>query len=156
MVSTLRLWRLCRTEFTARAFTGEGAFRYGGRWSPRGVAVVYCAESRSLAAMEILVHQLGTEIFKQSQWSLIAADVPVGLIEKPARVPTDWRELPPLAEVQGFGAQWAQASRSAALRVPSSVVLGEFNYLLNPAHTDFARITIHPPEHFEFDPRLKR
>lgn len=156
MVSALRLWRLCRTDYIARAFTGEGAFRYGGRWSPRGVAVVYCAESRSLAAMEILVHQLGTEIFQHSRWSLIAADVPVALIEKPARVPTDWRALPPVADMQGFGAQWAQAGRSAALRVPSSAVLGEFNYLLNPTHRDFPQITLHAPEPFDFDARLKR
>jgi RES domain-containing protein len=43
-----------------------------------------------------------------------------------------------------------------ALRVPSSVVLGEFNYLLNPAHPDFARITIARPESFDFDSRLRR
>ncbi|MBI2497892.1 MAG: RES domain-containing protein, partial [Opitutae bacterium] len=41
-----------------------------------------------------------------------------------------------------------------ALRVPSVVVPGEFNYLLNPAHPDFKRVKIGKPEPFSFDPRL--
>lgn len=156
MVSTLRLWRLCRAQYAISTFSGEGAFRYGGRWSPPGVPVVYCAESRSLAAMEVLVHHLGTEIFKTTAWSVTAADVPESLIEKPTRVPKEWRELPPVAAVQAFGAEWAATARTPVLRVPSSVVLGEFNYLLNPTHPDFARITVGKPEPFEFDSRLTR
>lgn len=155
-MSTLRLWRLCRETHAVSTFSGDGAFRYGGRWSPPGLAVVYCAESRSLAAMEILVHHLGTEIFKLARWTVTAADVPETVIEKPTHVPKNWRELPPVTEVQGFGAEWVREARSAGLRVPSSVVLGEFNYLLNPAHADFAKITVGKPEPFDFDSRLKR
>lgn len=154
-MSTRRLWRLCRDVHAAKAFTGAGPFRYGGRWSPPGLAVVYCAESRSLAAMEILVHHLGTEVFTVAKWVVIAAELPESLVEKPARVPDAWRGLSPTAAVQEFGATWAREGRSAALRVPSAVVLGEFNYLLNPAHPDFARIEVGKPEPFLFDSRLK-
>lgn len=155
MVSTLRLWRLCRDLHAAKAFSGEGPLRYGGRWSPPGVAVVYCAESRSLAAMEILVHRLGTEVFRASRWVVIAADVPETVIEKPPRVPENWQGQSPIPAVQEFGAAWVRERRSAVLRVPSAVVLGEFNYLLNPAHPDFARIIVGKPELFSFDARLK-
>lgn len=119
------------------------------------MAVVYCAESRSLAAMEILVHHLGTEVFTVAKWVVIAADVPEALIEKPTRVPEAWRELSPAVAVQTFGATWVNEKRSAALRVPSAVVLGEFNYLLNPAHPDFAKIVVGKPEPFLFDSRLR-
>jgi RES domain-containing protein len=155
VVSTLRLWRLCRDVHAGEAFTGEGPFRYGGRWNPAGVQVVYCAESRSLAAMEILVHHLGTEVFKVARWVVISADVPESLIEKPARVPDTWRESSPVVAAQEFGGNWVREKRSAALRVPSAVVLGEFNYLLNPAHSDFAKIVVGKPELFSFDPRFK-
>ena len=155
MVSSLRLWRLCRDLHAAEAFTGKGPFRYGGRWNPPGVAVVYCAESRSLAAMEILVHHLGTEVFQLTRWVVIAADVPEDLIEKPKRVPETWREQSPVAAAQEFGAAWVREKRSAVLRVPSAVVLGEFNYLLNPAHADFTKMTVGKPEPFLFDPRFK-
>jgi RES domain-containing protein len=42
----------------------------------------------------------------------------------------------------------------AALKVPSSVVRNEFNYVLNPRHPDFGKILIGKPEEFTFDPRL--
>lgn len=154
MVNPARLWRLCRSTYADEAFSGQGAFRLGGRWSPRNLAVVYCADSRSLAAMEILVHHIGTEVFRESLWVQIAADVPTDAIEIPARVPTEWRDPPPVASVQAFGAAWIREQRSAALRVPSSVVLGEFNYLLNPAHADFAKVRVGKPERFNFDARL--
>ena len=56
----------------------------------------------------------------------------------------------------GIRANWARLGLHAALRVPSSFVLGEFTYLLNPAHPDFDRITIARPESFDFDSRLHR
>ena len=155
MVNTRRVWRICREVHAAKPFSGEGPFRYGGRWNPPGVQVVYCSESRSLSAMEILVHHLGTGVFKSSRWVTIPADIPESVIEKPARVPENWRGQSPVPAVQEFGATWARERRSAVLRVPSAVVLGEFNYLLNPTHPDFDKITTGTPELFSFDPRLK-
>lgn len=153
-MSSVRLWRLCRAELAAKTFTGEGPFLYGGRWSPPGCRLVYCAESRSLAAMEVLVHHVGTEVFRLTRWIVIPADVPESVIERPARVPEAWRDQPPVAAVQSFGADWVREQRHAAMRVPSAVVLGEFNYLLNPAHPDFRRVKIGRAEPFTFDPRL--
>ncbi|MBL9186279.1 MAG: RES domain-containing protein [Opitutaceae bacterium] len=154
MVAPLRLWRLCRSIYADEAFSGRGAYLLGGRWSPPGAGVVYCADSRSLAAMEVLVHHIGTGVFRDSLWVQIAADVPSDLVEIPARVPGEWREPSPVASVQAFGAAWFREQRSVALRVPSSVVLGEFNYLLNPAHPEFKRVKLGQPEPFNFDPRL--
>jgi len=38
-------------------------------------------------------------------------------------------------------------------RVPSVTVRGEYCFLLNPAHPDFAEIVIGKPESFAFDGR---
>lgn len=154
MVNSLRVWRVCRAEYAESAFSGDGAFRFGGRWSPPGLALVYCAESRSLAAMEVLVHRMGTKVFRSATWVQVAADVPTALIEIPLRVPPDWRGQSPVASAQRFGAEWANKERTAALRVPSAVVLGEFNYLLNPKHADFPKVAVAKPEPFIFDARL--
>lgn len=40
------------------------------------------------------------------------------------------------------------------LEVPSVIVPGESNYLLNPGHPDFEKVVIGEPEGFGFDPRL--
>jgi RES domain-containing protein len=154
VVNTRRCWRLCRDNLASKAFSGEGPFRIGGRWTPPGVRVVYVAESRSLAAMEVLVHHIGTEVFALTRWTVIPVDVPDAVIEIPARLPDIWRAEPPMGAVQDFGARWVRECRSAVLRVPSAVVSGEFNYLLNPAHPDFKRLQIGRAEPFAFDTRI--
>lgn len=37
--------------------TGEGAFQVGGRWSPKGRRVIYCALEPSTAILEVAVHK---------------------------------------------------------------------------------------------------
>lgn len=153
-MSRFVVWRLVADRHAATAFSGEGARRYGARWSPVGVTVVYCSDSRSLAALEIIVNaRNGTKLVGES-WAVLSAEIPESLVERPPRVPDNWREHPHPRATQDFGAKWVREQRTAVLRVPSVVVLGEFNYLLNPAHPDFAKITVGQPAPFAFDPRL--
>ncbi|MFM7805220.1 MAG: RES family NAD+ phosphorylase, partial [Verrucomicrobiota bacterium] len=51
-----RAWRIVREDHGYAAFDGEGAWRFGGRWNSRGTQVVYTSGTRSLAALETLVH----------------------------------------------------------------------------------------------------
>lgn len=53
-----------------------------------------------------------------------------------------------------LGDAWVRQARSAVLAVPSVIIVGEANYLFNPAHPDFQNITIGRPEPFAFDPQL--
>ena len=153
-MSELALWRLSPAYHADKALSGEGSYRRGGRWNPPGIRMVYCADSRSLALVEVLAN-LRRPAFLQSQpWVMIQVSVPDDLIERPSRVPETWRETPYSPATQALGAEWVQAQRSVALRVPSVVVPGEFNYLLNPAHPKFAKVKIGKPEPFLFDPRL--
>ncbi len=148
------VWRICARSFADDAFAGRGSARRPGRWNPPGACVVYCAESRSLAAMEILANVRATKLLREHEWVVIAAVLPQDTIERPARIPENWQANPQPHETQAFGARWVESARSVALRVPSVVVHGEFNYLLNPAHPDFARVRLLKPEPFRFDPRL--
>jgi RES domain-containing protein len=58
------------------------------------------------------------------------------------------------AASQKFGAAWYVAGRTAVLAVPSAIIPEEINYVLNPAHPQFAKISISAPTPFTFDPRL--
>ena len=155
-MSALPVWRLCAAQFASTAFSGEGAREFGGRWSPPGLPVVYCAESRALAVLEILAQAEDRRRLAILPWVLISAEIPDALVEKPSRYPPSWRDYPHSGEIQGFGAEWAKAQRAPVLRVPSAVVPGEFNYLLNPQHPDFKKIRLGAPERFSFDGRLAR
>ena len=155
-MSPITVWRLCRKPYAPESDSGEGSRLFGGRWSPVGLRVAYSSESRSLATIEVLANARDPELLFAQPWVMIPATLPAEIIEAPRRVPDNWRTTPYATDTQAFGAEWARAARSAALRVPSAVVLGEFNYLLNPAHPDFARVRIGPPEVFSFDLRLRR
>lgn len=153
-MSSVPVWRLCAAKYAGTAFSGEGAKLYGGRWSPPGCALVYVSESRALAVVEVLANAENPERLTQIPWVLVPAELPAALVEKPARYPESWRKFPHTLATQEFGREWAKELRSAALRVPSAVVPGEFNYLLHPAHPDFKHVKIGKPEAFAFDPRL--
>lgn len=153
-MSELIVWRLCAKHREPWAFTGEGAARRGGRWNLPGTRIVYCAESRALAAFEVLVNADETSHLLALQWICIPATIPSPLIEKPARFPETWRQFPHAIETRKFGSAWTDEARSAVLRVPSAVVPGEFNYLLNPGHPDFKQVKIGAALPFYFDPRL--
>jgi RES domain-containing protein len=154
-VSAVTVWRLCRKRHAADAFSGEGSRLFGGRWSPVGLRIAYGSESRSLAALEVLVNVRDPGLLFAQPWAILPATIPPDLIEHPKRVPENWRATPYGQETQAFGSEWAKAGRSVALRVPSAVVLGEFNYLLNPNHPDFRKIEIGAVAPFDFDSRIR-
>lgn len=150
----IRAWRLCKQSRVASAFDGRGAAQNPGRWNGPGIAVIYTAESRSLASLEVLVHTEDTQVLAAVKWAMIPVSIDESLIEIVQAPPEDWRQLPVPRSTRDAGTSWVAESRSAVLRVPSIVVDGEFNYLLNPRHTDFARLEIGEPLAFSFDPRL--
>jgi RES domain-containing protein len=146
-------WRIIREKHAAMAFSGEGAAKTGGRWNSRGVRVVYTSSTKSLAALEILVHLNPPMSFKYIAIRITFDDV---LMERaaPRNLPADWREQPPPPSSKRIGDAWVLAARSAVLALPGVIIPGETNYLLNPAHPKFKRIYIGKPERFMFDPRL--
>ena len=91
-------------------------------------------------------------------YSLIAASLPDSLVEDlgPELLPSEWRVSPIPTSVQSIGDQWAVSKRSTGLRVPSVLVDGGFNILLNPLHADFSQLTIDSVTKFSFDHRLLR
>ncbi|MDB6113533.1 MAG: hypothetical protein JWQ62_478, partial [Lacunisphaera sp.] len=144
-MSELTLWRLSPAYHADKAMSGDGSYRRGGRWNPPGIRTIYCADSRSLALVEVLANIRRPALLRDQQWVVIRVEVPEELVERPGRVPESWRETPCTTASQAFGAEWVQSQRSVALRVPSVVVPGEFNYLLNPAHPKFAKIKVGKP-----------
>lgn len=149
------VWRISTARFSATAFSGEGARLYGGRWNPKGFEMVYTAESRSLALLEMMVQDAPL----RARYVLIPAQLPDTLSITSvdvADLAVDWRRLDRRDALQRIGRDWLERGESAVLAVPSAVLPAERNYLLNPGHPDFARIIIGEPEALETDLRLMR
>ena len=145
-------WRIIKEKRAATAFTGDGAAKTGGRWNSRGVSVVYTSSTKSLATLENLVHLNPPVTFTYVAFPLKFDDALLEVFPI-KNLPADWRTEPPPPSTKAIGDGWVKASSSAVLALPS-VISGETNYLLNPAHPDFKKITIGKPEPFVFDPRL--
>jgi len=146
-------WRIVPVDRARDAFVGEGAKVYGGRWNSPGLAVVYGSQHKSLAVLELLVH-LGSR--PAGHFKVFLFHFPESLIEKISlrELPKDWRQEPPPPSTQQLGDAWVRQFRSAVLALPSIIIPEELNYVLNPAHPDFQKITIEKSQDFVFDPRL--
>ena len=149
----LEAWRMVKGKHAATAFSGEGASKTGGRWNSRGVPVVYASATRSLAALETLVHLNPLVRF---EYQIIRVEFDESLVERltHSALPRNWKAEPPPVSTRRLGNEWARARRSAILAVPSVIVPDETNFVLNPAHPDFRKLAIGPAVAFSFDPRL--
>jgi RES domain-containing protein len=124
-------------------------------WEAAGISagrsVVYMAESVALAVLENLVHMSRRDF--PTGYVTVAAQLPdsISLLAEDAlrRTPA-LRALSPTE----LGNWWLESQASAVLKVPSVVVRGASNYLLNPQHPEFSLIQVEPPAIFHFDERL--
>lgn len=150
----MRAFRLVRKKY-ANPLSGEGAARSGNRWNSKGTALIYCADSRALAMAEVAVHlSLGLLPKDYEMVELeIPGDVPLRSLAS-VDLPEGWNSFPHLLQTQRTGDKFVAAAESCVLQVPSAVVPGDFNYLLNPAHPDFERIQLKSRVAFPFDARF--
>ncbi|BBE09506.1 Uncharacterized conserved protein [Mycoavidus cysteinexigens] len=148
----LTVWRIVVEQHAPTAFSGEGARLYGGRWNPKGISVIYTAQSQSLAALEMLAQDMPL----RARYLMIPAKVPKQLIaalDLP-QLPSNWREPAARSTLQMIGATWVNTGQSAVLAVPSVIIPTELNYILNPKHPDFPKIELGQPTPFTLDMRL--
>ncbi|PYJ28216.1 MAG: hypothetical protein DME90_08435 [Verrucomicrobia bacterium] len=147
-------WRIVRASREKTAFTGEGPWRYGGRWNSPGVGVVYVSEHQSTAALEVFVNR--TPFILEEKYKAFRLEWPDHLTEifPVKNLPANWRVHPPPIETREIGDRWVQERRSVVFALPSTISPADKNFLLNPEHSDFKRIRIASPIDFDFDPRL--
>lgn len=151
----IAIWRIDKKRHSASSFSGEGAALYGGRWNPQGVRVVYASQTLALAALEKFVHLEG--VAGGISFVSFRIDVPGSVKIKHvelSQLPKNWRGVPAPAATRELGLNWAKKNETALLRVPSTIIPSEYDYLINPLHADFNSLKISAPSPFSFDPRL--
>ncbi len=109
------------------------------------------AGSLALAALEILVH-----VKRQQElggYVKIRVEVSEKLVGNVSKLPANWRQGRTPDETRALGDAWLRAGETLLLRVPSVVIPEEFNYLLNPKHPAFEKLTVGKAEPVSFDSR---
>lgn len=148
------VYRIGRTKY-ANDLTGEGARLNGGRWNHRLTACVYTSESQALAVLEYTVNVNIDDIPRAL--SISTLEIPENNILKLtiAMLPGDWRAAPAPASTKDFGSQLLKKAEFAVIKVPSAVIPGEYNFLLNPLHKGSSAFSIVDVEDFVYDVRIK-
>lgn len=127
------------------------------RWNSKDIKIIYTAESRALACLENIVHRNSKGL--QKNFRIMEINVPDKIkIEKIQETDliADWKNFDNMPYTQQIGDNWINNSKTAVLQVPSVIVTGDFNYLINPAHKDFSSIKLLSVIPFEFDSRIKK
>ena len=127
------------------------------RWNPNDVKMIYTASSRSLACLENAVHR--SQAGLNQLFNVMTIECPDHLAIKTINLrdlPDNWADFDQMRATQQIGEKWIKENETAILRVPSSIINEEVNYLLNPDHQDFKLIRLIKSQPFIFDKRIKQ
>lgn len=150
----MRVYRLSKGQYS-KDLSGKGAELAGGRWNSKGTAMLYTSESIALCAVEVAVHMpLG---IVPKDYHLVHINLPEDSTTAEVReetLPASWKSFPHATTTQDIGDRFVRQAEHLILKVPSATVQGTFNYLINPRHPDFHKVSISGTEPFSFDKRL--
>jgi len=145
-------------RITHRKWSGKlSTSGFPARWNSAGIFMIYTACSRSLACLESVVHRGSADFV--IPFIIMEISIPDELEVSETLIsdlPEGWNKNgdPGYRKCQPFGDQWISESGSAILKVPSAIIPKESNYLINPNHPDFSKITIKSEEPFMFGDRI--
>ena len=150
----MQVYRIAQKNFI-NDLSGEGARLFGGRWNHRGTPLLYTAESRSLATLELLVH--AQKLSTVSNLSILTLEVPDKIktddIQNLTKLPQNWQKYTSHPDLQDAVAKWI-ASDGFILKVPSAIIKEESNFLINPRHKNMQLLKVIQTEDFLLDERL--
>lgn len=150
----MEVFRLTRKKYPV-GLSGKGASISGARWNSKGTEVIYTAQNRALAMAEVLVHlSLAT---LPSDFVMLTIDIPDDVFVEVlniGKLSMDWNIFPCTFETPLLGDDFIRRNEACVLKVPSAVVKGDFNFLINPYHADFDKIKITEQVDFPFDKRI--
>lgn len=125
----MKVYRLTQTKY-AKDLNGTGAKLYGGRWNHIDTPCVYTAESRALSILEYAVN-INIDFIPRAL-SMCVFDIDEKQIHRVniEDLPGNWHETPAPKSTKDFGTELLNTH--AIIRVPSTVIPDEFNYIINP------------------------
>lgn len=149
----MELFRISLDTY-AKALTASGS---GNRWNVAGQYVLYTGSSRSLSTLELIVHRGAIQTKKDYRVMVISIADEDHLVQQVhiKDLPTNWRTMAAYSTLQAIGSEWYTKKESLLLKVPSAIIIQEYNYLINVTHPDFERkVGLVRTEKYFWDTRL--
>ena len=148
------IYRIDRAKRRNNLLSGIGAEKIGGRWNEIGTRAIYTSQHISLAYLEVVMHLDITEDLPSDR-ILVHIEIPDEVfIYEFTKLPKDWNTFPYNSKTQEIFTKFVEENKAAVLKVPSAIVKDEYNYIINPLHIDFHKISVAKVQKFTFDSRL--
>lgn len=150
----MKVFRLSKEKYI-HDISGLGAEKYGGRWNNKGTRLLYTSQSRALAKLEVAVHVNLNRIPKN--YHMVTIEIPDDNIlqfDEEKLKGKNWNSNPPIEFTQIEGDKFVRDKKWLILKAPSAIVKGDYNFLIDPLHSDFNKVKILNTEPFIFDERL--
>lgn len=149
------VYRITHIKYQEHTLSGIGAEKFGGRWNEVGTRAVYCSENRSLALLEYYVHSDNVALLPKELLVAVIEipdDLPIITLEK---LPEGWNKYPYQTSTTKVFSNYVKEGDFFALKVPSTVVPMESNFILNPLYKGFSQVEIKDFVSIPIDARLK-
>ncbi|HTM97472.1 MAG TPA: RES family NAD+ phosphorylase [Pedobacter sp.] len=146
----MKIFKICRTVHANLSASG-----IENRWNRKGQYVIYAAESRSLATLEMVSHRSG--IMPKTSYQIIVIDIAEEEIKHVliSDLPGKWNKLAAYPALQKIGSDWYEDRETLILRVPSAIIPQEYNYIINTEHPLFSlKVKVLYQEDFHWDERI--
>ena len=149
------VYRIAKKEYI-EDLSGNGAKRTGGRWNPKGIPILYCASTSSLAILEKLV-SIDMDLLPEDL-CIAALEIPKSKILKIPKeeLPKNWKHYHSPDALKSIGKSWIELGNFCTLQIPSAVNSMESNYLINVKHPLMGKIKIKEVTPFRIDNRLSK
>ena len=149
----MKLYRIARKRY-ADDLSGRGGLLTTARWHDR-LPVLYTSMQSSTCILEKLVQLRPGEIHHDLQMiELSIPDSVTHLIVDPKDLLLNWNTYPAPTMLAAIGNAWLSTNKSLLLYVPSVIDPFSQNILINPLHSEMARVKVESMTPFDFDVRL--
>lgn len=149
----MEVFRISKDTY-AHTLSSSGS---ANRWNTKGQQVIYTGSSRSLSSLELVVHRNSIQpasTYKMMVISIADDDYLVKQIHC-TDFPSNWRSLAGYSALQAIGSTWYNSQETLVLKVPSAIIIYEYNYVINTEHPDFRdKVQLVRTEDYFWDSRL--
>ena len=148
------LYRVVRNNYLYD-LSGTGSKLFGGRWNSPGIPALYTSASKSLAVLESLTNT--PPAILQNDFSILILEITGKVLADEMYVkdlPKNWKTYPAPVNLAKMGDKWLLGRKRLLLKVPSVIIPSEYNYIINPLHSDMKKVKIIAAEKLELDGRV--
>ena len=149
----MKVYRIAKLKYSNN-LSGRGAEKYGGRWNEVGTPVLYTSRQASLSLLEVLVHL--PKAYVPHDFQLVTIECPGKSIRR-IRIDDlgkNWSSAANTLYIKNLGKQWIQENKSLCLEVPSAILPGKRNIIINPMHPLYNQVKILSIDPLPLDKRL--